>query len=112
MTVSIYRCRGQWCYAITVDGEHDSADVADELDADAPEDEARRWVAGRWPDAEIVRVADLDGDYLPCWCCGAEATTVEPDSGDPACEDCTSYATDAEGDVVCACDPRVEDHGR
>ena len=47
-----------------------------------------------------------------CWCgCGEPVVGEEPDSGDPAAEACMDYATDDDGDVYCACDPRVEDRG-
>ena len=53
------------------------------------------------------------GETVPseCWCCGEPATATEPDSGDPACEDCTEYCCDEDGEVHCACDPDVHDEG-
>lgn len=56
--VTLYRSRGEWCYAAWTDAEYDHSDVVDVLD-DATESEARAQLAGEFPGANIERVSDV-----------------------------------------------------
>lgn len=55
-TIHIYRDGTTWCYAAWAGGEHDHNDTTDA----ASEAEVRAELAGRWPDATITRVQDVD----------------------------------------------------
>jgi hypothetical protein len=54
--VNIYRNRGEWCYAIFVDGEYDCSDSLGI--GDASEQEARTAAESLIEGSEVSRVAD------------------------------------------------------
>ena len=56
--VNVYKCDGEWCYALIVDGEHDHSDTLDVLDG-ASEAEAMGEAARQWQGAAVRRAADV-----------------------------------------------------
>ena len=69
-------------------------------------------VAWQYLDRDDGAYAHAPG-WPVCWCgCGAAATGIESDSGDPAAAECMLYAIDRDGESVCACDSRVHDDGQ
>lgn len=61
---------------------------------------------------EADAIAPSVPDWPTCWCgCERPASAWESDGSSPAHEHCVEYACDDDGQPVCGCDPRVEDHG-
>lgn len=60
ININIYRCDGEWAYAMDVNDEYDHSDTVDTVDDEAGYDEVVAEILKLFPGATTLRVADIE----------------------------------------------------